>query len=392
MSLFSKPKTDYDVYSTKTCRVYKGIRFLPCFWSLERSSVYPKGKNPLKHKRSASESCAVPILEIKDYQVPQKMIVFDLDETLGCFGDLFIMWSGVRHLFPTFNSFAEMFDLYPEFLRYGVLTILEYLYKKKIRGECDKLLIYTNNQCSSEWVKIIADYLQDKVKTAYHSRNIIRSDEPLFDQLICAYRIQSRPNELLRTSHRKSMDDLVKCTYLDGSDLEVCFVDDVEHTRMKESRVYYISPVPYYHSLTAEQIVNRFLESSLAQSYKREKPLLFSKQFWTTWFSSYKRAFEHKRTAKVNVKEYLLVSEQLMRYIQDFIRWKRNGASASVPTTSTAASQRNKTNIRTEKKKRIIINGSSTRKVRESKRNRIRSAKKAKAKAKGVFFADVDNK
>jgi hypothetical protein len=156
------------------------------------------------------------------------------------------------------------------------------------------------------------------------------------------------------------MVDFINCADVNEMDLEICFVDDVEHRHMKESRVYYISPVPYYHSLTASQIVNRFLNSSLAKTYKEIKPLLFSKDFWTSWFSSYKRAFEHKRTTHVNVHIDLMVSQQLMTHIQDFIRWRRYRMSR----TSTANNNKNSKRKYTRKKKRGGSNGKVPRSTR----------------------------
>ena len=76
----------------------------------------------------------------------QKIIVFDLDETIGSFGDLYILWSGLQKIY-TFDKenvqreFNSIMDLYPEFLRYGFMQILEFLYTKKKQGDCDKIFI-----------------------------------------------------------------------------------------------------------------------------------------------------------------------------------------------------------------------------------------------------------
>ena len=61
----------------------------------------------------------------------KRVMVFDLDETLGSFGDLYILWSGVKHIHKNFEQFDKLLDLYPEFFRYGIMTILEFLYEKK---------------------------------------------------------------------------------------------------------------------------------------------------------------------------------------------------------------------------------------------------------------------
>ena len=286
------------------CTVFKGQYYLPWFWNINNTK----------------ES------EVTVFKIPEKVVVFDLDETLGCFSDLFILWSGIRNICPHFERFDDLFDLYPEFLRYGIITILEYLYKKKLQKECHKIMVYTNNQCTGDWVKLVTRYIENRVYTQYSKQSKStkhRKNETLFDQLICAFRINNKPIEIKRTSHRKTMSDLLNCTVL-TRDVEICFVDDVEHNEMKSSRVYYICPLPYYHTLTAEQVVSRFMDSNIFSSTKWKHTLLYSKDFWVSWFSSYKRAFEHKRMSYSDLKDDLIVSKKLMIHLQEFMQWKRN--------------------------------------------------------------------
>ena len=118
-----------------------------------------------------------------------KVVVFDLDETLGSFGDLYILWSGITQLHPQFTQFEQLMDLYPEFLRYGILTILEFLYEKKKTKECSKIFIYTNNRCSKEWVQNICSYFQTKIHALQPKGDILI---PLFNTLICAFKIKNK--------------------------------------------------------------------------------------------------------------------------------------------------------------------------------------------------------
>jgi hypothetical protein len=67
----------------------------------------------------------------------KKVIVFDLDETIGSFADLEILWTALGELDcfkQTQESFNRLLDLYPEFLRYGILNILDFLQYKKQNG------------------------------------------------------------------------------------------------------------------------------------------------------------------------------------------------------------------------------------------------------------------
>ena len=269
-------------------------------------------------------SSYVSITETKHFYLPEKIIVFDLDETLGSFGDLYILWSGIKHLFEDFDRFDDLADMFPECIRFGVLTILEYLYKKKQKKQCQKIYIYTNNQCSGDWVKKITQYLCSKVRRSYQTHEGIANlpTEPLFDKLICAFRINNKSVEVLRSSHKKSMNDLINCTLL-SKEADICFIDDVEHQEMKNSRVYYICPRPYFHTLTAEDFVTRLIDSPLVRSYRLKRPLLFSPKFWIPWFSNYKRSYSRPRNLKNNLHEDLLVSKQLMYHLKEFMAWKR---------------------------------------------------------------------
>ena len=57
-----------------------------------------------------------------------RVIAFDLDETLGSFSDLEILWSSLQHFTKKYEpiNFNSILDLYPEFLRYGIIPILDF--------------------------------------------------------------------------------------------------------------------------------------------------------------------------------------------------------------------------------------------------------------------------
>lgn len=250
--------------------------------------------------------------EVVHYKLPEKVIVFDLDETLGSFGDLYLLWTGVKHLHPKFNQFKKLIDLYPEFLRYGILTILEYLYEKKRTKECSKIFIYTNNRCSREWVQQICKYFETKIHNMQPKGHIPIC---LFNKLICAFKINNRVVEKSRTTHRKTYADFIRCAML-SPDTEICFVDDLEHQDMKHSRVYYICPKPYYHSLQAKHIIKRFLETKW--NVKKKSPLLYSKIYWINWFRSQGRDMGYETDYK-NIDQDVLVSEKMLDHIKEFL-------------------------------------------------------------------------
>jgi hypothetical protein len=70
-----------------------------------------------------------------------KIVVFDLDETLGYYVEFGMFWDALTNFIKTHNIlipidqllFNKVLDLYPEFLRPNIINILNYLKQKKTR-------------------------------------------------------------------------------------------------------------------------------------------------------------------------------------------------------------------------------------------------------------------
>jgi len=75
---------------------------------------------------------------------PLKIVVFDFDETLGCFIELGIFWDALEdyyghNLFK--DKFFEVLDIFPEFLRPNIFKILDFVKDKKEKLQCDRVMI-----------------------------------------------------------------------------------------------------------------------------------------------------------------------------------------------------------------------------------------------------------
>ena len=96
----------------------------------------------------------------------KKIVVFDLDETLGNFVELGMFWDALEnfhgHKLPD-QHFFELVDMFQEFLRPNILTILKFLLEKKQKGKCNSLMIYTNNQGPKSWARMISKYFDSKL-------------------------------------------------------------------------------------------------------------------------------------------------------------------------------------------------------------------------------------
>jgi hypothetical protein len=188
-----------------------------------------------------------------------KIVVFDLDETLGYFTQYGIFWDSLRNYLNIKNKsslsqtyFDDILDLFPEFLRPNIINILTYLKGKKKTNCCHKMMIYTNNTGPREWARHIIEYFEGKI------------DYRLVDQIIAAFKINGKRVEICRTTQNKTHKDLVKCTKI-PVDAEICFMDDSFYPEMANDNIYYINVKPYYYDLTFEDMLSRFKNSDVGE-------------------------------------------------------------------------------------------------------------------------------
>jgi len=238
----------------------------------------------------------------------KKVVVFDFDETLGSFVDLEILWSIITKYKKTID-FNDVLDIYQqEFIRYGIMPILEYLLSKKGSGECYKIYVYTNNKAEKPWVQLIINYFNHKI-----SRTIT-----LFDQIIHAFKINNIHTELNRTTHKKNHEDFIHCTLLPKT-TAICFIDDVFYKDMKSERLYYIKPKPYKHRLSTYDIISRFIYSKVGNELLTNDNArnIFKTNVIkrTMMLGNFKTHTNYSNTA---FKNDILVAQKIMYHLKEF--------------------------------------------------------------------------
>lgn len=179
-------------------------------------------------------------------------IVFDLDETIGYFTQFGIIWDSIESIFDenlSQETFNCILSLYPNYFRYGIFAIFQYLKNVKKRNKNLKVILYTNNQGSKKWSNFIVNYIEEKI------------NYKLFDQLIYAYKINGKQIESKRTTHNKTFGDFRRCTNCKKYE-RICFIDDQFHPGMKQNNIYYINIKPYYYYYEIDKIVNTFISSN----------------------------------------------------------------------------------------------------------------------------------
>ena len=244
-----------------------------------------------------------------------KIVVFDLDETLGYFTEFGIFWDCLTYYLKNKNNstlkqidFDDILDLFPEFLRPNIINILTYLKKKKQSMCCHKMMIYTNNTGPKEWAHHIIDYFSKKINYR------------LFDQLISAFKINGKVVEVCRTTHNKTYHDFIKCTKLPVN-AEICFLDDTFYPEMANDNIYYINVKPYYHDLKFEYMLDKFSKSDIGKTIM-ERDDNFTK-IMIERFKIYNYDYIEKDEKEYEVD--IIIGKQITKHLHDFFnKTKRN--------------------------------------------------------------------
>ena len=246
---------------------------------------------------------------------PIKIVVFDLDETLGYFVELSIFWESLNSYIKNEkinyeldqNDFNEVLDLFEEFIRPNIISVLNYLKYKKQTKVCNSVLIYTNNQGTKDWALRIQKFFEMKINF------------PLFDQIIGAFKINGKKYELCRTTHEKTIHDLLKCSKLPAN-TEVCFLDDVLYPEMSGKNIYYIKVNPYTYNVPFDTMIQRFLTSEIGKKIITDKKNFIS--YMSTYMSQYAYTYVEKSADEYEIDK--IITKKTMFHLQTFFNkhWK----------------------------------------------------------------------
>ena len=248
-----------------------------------------------------------------------KTFVFDLDETIGSFSELYILFKCIEYIktdlkLSIFDNDKELLfallDLFPEFFRYGISIIFQYLYEKKNITNNILVYIYTNNNCIPiSWTTIIVKYMEEKFGV-----------DDLFDNIIRAFKIGNQVVEYNRTTATKTYKDLIRCVHIPVN-TELCFIDNVDYPKMKHRHVYYIQPKPYYHYVNRNEIIERFINSQsghLMQSLVQDK----LKNIVMNYYNKNDYILHEYVKTKEEFDMDILISKKIMYHIKHFFYMK----------------------------------------------------------------------
>ena len=189
-------------------------------------------------------------------KVIDKVIVWDMDETIGSFVSLSEPVNLLERLLGkqlTQKEFKEVIHIFQEVLRPNIIEVLIYI--KERQDENTKNILYTNNNGPKSWCNGIVAYLDNRIGCK------------VFDNIIRAWEVNGKIIEPNRTSYLKTYEDLVSCLNVDEI-RKICFIDDQDHPLHKHSRVTSYKIPQYNVEFTTDEIIKKLKNSSFKKVFK----------------------------------------------------------------------------------------------------------------------------
>jgi hypothetical protein len=234
-----------------------------------------------------------------------KVIVFDLDETIGHFVQLSILDYKLRKFYNkdlSKDHFHKILDIFPEVFRPNILNIFKYLHKMKVKyKEKFKIMIYTNNNGCRMWVHRIKSYIEKKI------------NDKIFDRVICAWKHDGRILEKNRTGYEKKYSDLLKCGHLKKTD-KIMFLDDQLYDKMIHPQLTYLHLTPYHYKYNNNTIISKYINNI---------KLPYDKSIQLAKFLNIKNSKECDNYQVKNLN-FKFKSKKIERHIKKFVESSNN--------------------------------------------------------------------
>jgi hypothetical protein len=231
-----------------------------------------------------------------------KIIIFDLDETIGFFGEIYTFFCAVKHYFSVYSNteykdedvIGYLIDIFPELLRPGILNILRKLSHDKIYNPSPfYVYIYTSNKLHDSWANNIKNYLNNK--TRY---NIL--DDVIFN---------TTPKQ--RTViHNKNIDNFSKQSNISLNN-DFCFIDNNYHPYMIKPNIHYIHLNNYICYISVNQLIQRTLVSTTIGKYISYKTIFIKeiKTYYKNLFS--KRVLNYLNSDRRKPKDEISLDKRI---------------------------------------------------------------------------------
>jgi len=238
------------------------------------------------------------------------VIVFDFDETLGSFTQLYKFWYLTKCFFSYELSdeiFFNLLDNNPDFFRPNILEIFKLLKIKKKNGSCSNVMIFTNNNGPKFWVELIKNYINKK------------NNYEIIDNIIGAFKINNIINEPCRCSNEKTYKDFIKCSKL-PKNTKICYFDDQIYNEMVNDNLIYIKLEPYNYNIYYQKLCEIFYNCNKKIFIENNKSLDSFNKFIIFNTQNDVLRFLNKSKIKKNIE--LIISSQIVKILTKFLNKK----------------------------------------------------------------------
>ena len=236
---------------------------------------------------------------ICNYIIMRKVIVFDLDETLGHFVQLSeydMILANMYNKYLSKDQFYKVMELFPNILRPGILDIMKMIKKEKEKQkEKIKVMIYTNNTGCKMWVHRLKGFIEKKI------------NYKIFDRVICGWKHDGKIIEPNRSGYFKTYTDLLKCGHLSKKD-KILFLDDRIHKGMLHKNISYLRVTPYRYGIPKNEFLTKY--NSITSLKEHQQKML--REEVSTMRCNY--------TKSTNLKLYQQTGKKIKRHIEIFLK------------------------------------------------------------------------
>jgi hypothetical protein len=237
-------------------------------------------------------------------------VIFDLDETLGYFTELSIIWGCLQSVYNasgqnTFNKLCEVFE--KDYFRPGIFRVFKFLKKQ---GNNVKVILYTNNTGQIEWLTMILKYIEMRAGVSN-----------LFHKIVPGFKRGDPPGPHKRTSFEKTYSEIIRCASIPNN-ARIIFFDDLWHPKMHTKQVSYVHVRPFFHPLRPAFIIHKlqhsyfqFLDYS-TNSYLYRCIKNFHKQ--------YVDRGHHHKTSRIDDQDIITPIKQFLRVQKKTVRRRKS--------------------------------------------------------------------
>lgn len=236
------------------------------------------GSNKSNKSTSSTAKTKKHKTTLKKSRKKKQIILFDLDETIGYFTQIGILYDMIEEFTNrkmTFRESYQLLDTFPEVFRPNIFNIFRMLVERKKQNPSLIIAIYTNNQAPLSWANMIKNYIHYKL------------EYPLFNTVIGSYKVGNKIQETRRTTNEKVVDDIYSIFNCKAKMCQILFFDDQFHEKMtpkqQDEKIYYLHIKPYTYDYPTNELITKYIYSltSINHIYKtkqQQKFKIFSQQ------------------------------------------------------------------------------------------------------------------